>query len=126
MANTKSTNIRFNLDREVHRKAWDYLHTMDEKIFPSITSAVILAVVDYFDRYYVDADADKQKSDELLARTVAKAVEQTIEASLPAFLAGYFAGTGPVQPLQLPTADPEPPELQISEEDIAWDFLQDA
>ena len=126
MANTKSTNIRFNLDREIPRKAWDYLHTMDEKTIPPITSAVILAVVDYFDRYYADADAEKQKSDELLARTVAKAVEQRIEASLPAFLAGYFAGAGPVQPLQIAAADPDPPKPQVSEEDIAWDFLQDA
>ena len=126
MGNTKSTNIRFNLDREIHRKAWDYLHTMDEKIFPSITSAVILAVADYFDRYYADADAEKQKSEEILAQTVAKAVEQTIETSLPAFLSGYFAGAGPVQPLQIAKTDSDLSKPQVSEEDIAWDFLQDA
>ena len=100
MANSKSTNLRFNLDKGLHQKAWNYLQTRDEEIFGSISNTVILVLVDYFDRYYAGEEATKQKSDERLTRTIAKAVEQTIETSLPAFLAGYFAGAGPVQPLQ--------------------------
>lgn len=28
----KNINIRFNLDKEEHRKAWDYMQTMDKSV----------------------------------------------------------------------------------------------
>lgn len=53
MANTiRSTNLRFNLEKDLQRKAWEYLQTMDKKEFKSYNHTIALALVDYFDRYY--------------------------------------------------------------------------
>lgn len=31
--NIRSTNVRFNLDKELQNKAWQYLQTMDKQKF---------------------------------------------------------------------------------------------
>ena len=51
MKDIRNINIRFNLDDPLNKKAWVYLHTMDRKAFKSYSSAVITALVDFFDRY---------------------------------------------------------------------------
>ena len=33
--NIRSTNLRFNLDKDVQNRAWQYLQTMDKKKFKS-------------------------------------------------------------------------------------------
>lgn len=125
MADLRNTNLRFNLDKELHRKAWNYLQIMDREKFPSYSQAVIIALVDYFDRYYAN-DAEGHHLDEKrIAETVAESVERVIEERLPAFLSGYFAATGTGQPLQK-DADPDPPGDVIDEKEIAWGFLQGA
>lgn len=50
--NIRSTNLRFNLEKDLQRKAWEYLQAMDKQEFRSYSHAIALAVVDYFDRYY--------------------------------------------------------------------------
>lgn len=41
-----NTNIRFNLEKEADRKAWEYLQTMDRTQYKSYSKAVILAVTE--------------------------------------------------------------------------------
>ena len=48
----RSTNVRFNLDKEIPAQAWQYLQTMDRQEFKSYSHVIALALVDYFDRYY--------------------------------------------------------------------------
>ncbi len=123
MADTRSTNLRFNLDKELHRKAWNYLQIRDQEKFPSYSQTVIIALVDYFGRYYAAEEIETQN--EQLAQTIAKAVEQTIKTSLPPFLDGYFAAAAKAgQPLQHPAEDPDPPQMTPSDKDIDWDYLQ--
>ena len=50
--NIRNTNLRFNLDKEQQRRAWEYLQTMDRQDFKSYSQVISLALVDYFDRYY--------------------------------------------------------------------------
>ena len=50
--NIRNTNLRFNLDKEQQRKAWEYLQTMNRQDFKSYSQVISLALVDYFDRYY--------------------------------------------------------------------------
>lgn len=50
--NIRSTNLRFNLEKEPQRQAWEYLQTMNKAQFKSYSQTVALALVDYFDRYY--------------------------------------------------------------------------
>lgn len=125
MADIRNTNLRFNLDKELHRKAWNYLQTMDREKFPSYSQAVIIALADYFDRLYADDTGSQCLDEERLAQTLAKAVEHVMEERLPAFLSGYFAAAGVSQPLQEAT-NPDPHGDVIDEDDVAWDFLQGA
>lgn len=50
MSNIVSTNLRFNLDREDDRRAWEHLQKMDRHEYRSYSRAAILAINDFFDR----------------------------------------------------------------------------
>ena len=54
--NIRSTNLRFNLDKDVQNRAWQYLQTMDKKKFKSYSQIIAISLVDYFDRYYKKQD----------------------------------------------------------------------
>ena len=45
-----STNIRFNLEKETDRTAWEHLQQRDKKQYRSYSRVVIAAVNDYFER----------------------------------------------------------------------------
>ena len=45
-----STNIRFNLEKEMDRTAWEHLQQRDKREYRSYSKAVIAAVNDYFER----------------------------------------------------------------------------
>ncbi len=49
----KNINIRFNLDKEEHRKAWDYMQTMDKSVEKTYSKVIIKSLV----RYFENADA---------------------------------------------------------------------
>lgn len=51
----KDINIRFNLDKEEHKKAWDYVQKMDRSIEKSYSKAIIKSLI----RYFEDADRIK-------------------------------------------------------------------
>ena len=38
--NIRNTNLRFNLDKEQQRRAWEYLQTMDRQDFKSYSQKV--------------------------------------------------------------------------------------
>ena len=48
----RSTIVRFNLDKDLQNKAWQYLQTMDKQKFKSYSHVIAISLVDYFDRYY--------------------------------------------------------------------------
>lgn len=137
MSNIRNTNVRFNLDKEEHYKAWNYLQTRDPNVFPSYSQTIITALVGHFDRYYSSSDSgildDEQM--QLLTQTVSETVERTIERTLPAYLAGYLAGTLqtfgkiPVDADSVTTVsgsgDPDSND-EVIEADIDWGFLSDA
>ena len=49
----KNINIRFNLDKEEHRKAWDYMQTMDRSVEKTYSKVIIKSLI----RYFENADA---------------------------------------------------------------------
>ena len=49
----KNINIRFNLDKEEHRKAWDYMQTMDRSVERTYSKVIIKSLIRYFEN--VDA-----------------------------------------------------------------------
>lgn len=76
-----NTNIRFNLDNEDDRKAYEYLQGMDRKRYKSYTKAVVIALIEYFERQQrLEADSyleTREKEDMFL-----KKVLDTIEEGL--------------------------------------------
>lgn len=50
----KNINIRFNLNKEEHRKAWDYMQTMDRSVEKTYSKVIIKSLI----RYFENADAE--------------------------------------------------------------------
>ena len=86
--NVKSTNLRFNLDKDIQRKAWDYLQSMDKQKFKSYSHVIALSLVEYFDGYYRTQDAPYLETREREERFVTQIVE-TVEKSLLYIHAGF-------------------------------------
>ena len=87
-----NTNIRFNLDNEADRKAWEHLRNMDRKKYKSYTKAVVIALNDYFDRQERLADDSyletREKEDAFL-----KKVLDTVKRGIQEYsAAGLFSG----------------------------------
>lgn len=40
----RNTNLRFNLDKDQQRRAWEYLQTMDRQNFKSYSQVISLAL----------------------------------------------------------------------------------
>lgn len=53
---TKDINIRFNLDKEDHKKAWDYMQEMDRSVEKSYSKVIIKSLIRYFEK----ADAENK------------------------------------------------------------------
>lgn len=54
--NIRSTNLRFNPDKETQNREWQYLQTMDKHHFKYYSNAIAVALVDYLERYYRSQD----------------------------------------------------------------------
>ena len=122
MAEIRTTNLRFNLDKEIQNKAWRYLQTMDKRKFKSYSQAVAVAVADYFDRYYRDQSDpyfETRAREERFVEQIVAAVERAMRDTMPVFLAGCLAGLGQA-PAQ---AAPLPPAPTADEDKIDWHFL---
>lgn len=89
----KNHNIRFNLQNEEARKAWEYLHSKEvEKDFKSLNSFVIIAINDYYERHLqIKADPyfETREKEDAFAQRMVQMVEQKVLANLPA-LAGMY------------------------------------
>ena len=78
-ANIRNTNLRFNLEKDLQRKAWEYLQTMDKQEFRSYSQVIALALVEYFDRYYrtqEDPYLETREREERFVDQILKAVEK--------------------------------------------------
>lgn len=56
----KNINIRFNLDREEHRKAWDYMQTMDRTVEKTYSKVIIKSLIRYFERTDAENSAETE------------------------------------------------------------------
>lgn len=119
--NIRSTNVRFNLDKELQNKAWQYLQTMDKQKFKSYSNVIAVSLVDYFDRYYRnqnDPYFETREREEKFIDQIITAVEHAMEKTLPVFLAGCMAGLSKVPSVAVSSVPPSDPD-----EDVDWDFL---
>lgn len=118
--NIRSTNLRFNLDKDVQNRAWQYLQTMDKKKFKSYSQIIAISLVDYFDRYYknqADPYLETREREERFVEQIVTAVENAMNQTLPVYLSGCMAGIAQSTP-QAAVAASEPEDA-----DLDWDFL---
>lgn len=118
--NIRSTNIRFNLEKEIQNQAWQYLQTMDKQKFKSYSNVIAISLVDYFDRYYrsqEDPYLETREREERFVSQIISAVESAMEKTFPVFLAGCMAGLS-----QIPNASSELSKQEPVTE-VDWDFL---
>ena len=121
MTNIRNTNLRFNLNKEKHRRAWEHLQRMDKRIFKSHSNAAIDALNDYFDRYYKTQDDPyleiREREEQFIERIVA-AVEASLDQTLPAYW-GEHASQLTSTTKNKHQSNPE----AASTPNVDWDFL---
>ena len=123
-ANIRNSNLRFNLEKDLQRKVWEYLQTMDKQEFRSYSQVIALALVEYFDHYYrtqEDPYLETREREERFVDQIIKAVEKSLEQYLPLFLSGLTAGMVQREP-QNKASLPFPKEPE-PESEVDWDFL---
>ena len=121
-----STNIRFNLEKEADRTAWEYLQHRDKKQHRSCSRAVIAAVNDYFERRgrlasdpYLET---REKEDAFLLRvleTIRAGFNQATPVSTADTLLRFLQG---VQPQAAPAGEVIQEDQQEAD-DTALDFV---
>ena len=101
MSNTRKANIRFDMDNEMHRKAWQLLQDRDKNRFSSYSQTVVRALIEMLSEEAADKSVGFNDTDFLyeISETVERAAEKSIERTLPSFLAGYMACAAGFSPL---------------------------
>ena len=118
--NIRSTNLRFNLEKDTQKRAWQYLQTMDKQQFKSYSNVIAVALVEYFDRYYRsqdDPDFETREREERFVNQIMSSVESAMERTLPVFLAGCMAGLSQASHNTTSVVQQEP------DAELDWDFL---
>lgn len=121
-----STNIRFNLEKETDRTAWEYLQHRDKKQYRSYSRAVITAVNDYFERRgrlvsdpYLET---REKEDAFLLR-VLETIRAGFDHAAPASTANTLLNLLQKIPPQSAPAENMVQEDQRESDDAALDFV---
>ena len=132
----RNHNIRFNLQNEEAKKAWEYLHSKEvEEDFKSLNAFVIIAINDYYERHLkrkADPYFETREKEDAFAERMVQMVEQKVLANLPAFagmyqmqqsmlmagLIGTQQGNGIAYPYPMPAvstaaAQPEQPSTKM-------------
>ena len=121
-----NTNIRFDLNREDDRQAYDYLLHMDRKQFKSYTRAVVAALNDFFSRQekrQVDPYLETREKENRFLRQVLDTISEGIRHSMSRVQ--VMSPTLPVQPAAEPTAKEETRGVDSSNYEIAEAFLKE-
>ena len=93
--NIRCTNLRFNIDKEPYRSAWECLQDMDRTKYHSYSHAVAEALVEHFDRekcLQSDPYLETREKEDLFVSRIIAAIGNALKEELPTFLAGCFAG----------------------------------
>ena len=115
-----NTNIRFNLENEADRKAWEHLRSMDRRKYKSYTKAVVAALNGYFDRQEqlaTDSYLETREKEDAFLKRILDTIEQGLKAS--------SANSGMANLLQL-LAVSTPKETTVQEPNAADDTDMDA
>ena len=102
------TNLRFNLEKESDKKAYEFLQTIDKSSYKSVNRFVILLINDYADKKYL------KQAEQNFTERIVSAIREELKAFAPLQL---FQFLGQMQP-------PAPKEQNSAENEMsAMDFL---
>ena len=82
--NIINTNIRFNLDNADDRKAYEYLQRMDRKQYKSYTKAVVIALIEHFERQQsleTDSYLETREEEDMFLKKVLDTIEQGLKSA---------------------------------------------
>ena len=119
----KTICLRFNLDKPLDSKAFEYLQGMDKSQFKSYSHAAALALTEYFQRYYIKCDDpyfETREREEKFVQRIFAQIGSAVEKAMPSFLVACLAGL--VQPC-INAAPSEPPKQTNEIADIDLDFI---
>lgn len=89
-----NTNLRLNMRKESHRKAWEYLQTMDKGQYKSYSNVIAMALVEFFERkakLQDDPYFETREREERFIRQIINELEKALDKILPAYLAGFMS-----------------------------------
>ena len=91
----KNHNFRFNVEKEMDKKAWDIVHSDEvSNEFKSQNEFVIRAIIDFYEKYIRMKEdpyfESREKEDEFINRIVV-AVEQKVLSNIPALTGMYLS-----------------------------------
>ena len=121
--NIQGVNIRFNLDHEQHRRAWEILNRYDRQKYHSYADIIAAALIALADDGTPGSYISEKKMQEIVSGFADRLSEKVIEilrASVPAFLSGCSVQAGTGQQTQ---EQPERESNIIPEDEIDWAFL---
>lgn len=126
MSEIKKANIRFDMNNEMHRKAWQLLQDRDKNRFSSYSQTVIQALIELLSNDTGGSVRNSESSITLsdISETVERAAEEAIARSLPSFLAGYMACAAGFKPMdhEVRLNDTNTTVVEESDEDAADDI----
>ena len=121
-----STNVRFDLEKEPDRTAWEYLQRRDKRQYRSYSKAIIAAVNDYFERRgWLAADPyleTREKEDAFLRRvleTIQTGLNQVTPSNAAYTLIHLLQGVPPQGSSNAEVSQQD----QREAEDMALDFV---
>ena len=125
--NIQGVNIRFNLDREQHRRAWEILNQYDRQKYHSYADIIAAALIALADDGTPASFISEKKMQEIVAGfadRLSEAVIEILRASIPAFLAGCaMQNAVSVEADKQAQGQPEYGNNIIPEDEIDWAFL---
>lgn len=127
--NARIINVRFNLDKEKHRQAWEALQQLRQEKGWSYSESFSEALVAFMDNKIRD-----RRTEEEIGRSYAEKIisttEQMMKLALPAFFSGLAVQSGTVALAQISSAGSEAKLSEeknkpdtIPDDEIPWDYL---
>ena len=121
-----STNIRFNLEKEADRTAWEYLQQRDKRQHRSYSRAVIAAVNDYFERrgrLFSDPYLETREKEDAFLLRVLETIRAGFDHAAPVGTANTLLNLLQNISLQPASAENVVQEDQQESDDAALDFV---
>ena len=127
--NARIINVRFNLDKEMHRQAWAALQRLQKEKGWSYSESFSEALVAFMENGIRD-DRTEEEIGRRYAEKIIGMTEQMMKLALPAFLSGLAVQGGTVALARAPTVEgeaessvPDAKPDTIPDDEIPWDYL---